>query len=141
MAIQQISVFIENKAGRLAEILTILAEAGQDIRAFSVAEKAEFGILRLIVHDPDAAIAELKSKGFTAKKTDVLGILIEDETGASVKAIQLLSAAGINVEYTFAFVMPQNRLAFLLLRVADNDTATKLLEENAIRTANHADVF
>ncbi|MDR1928334.1 MAG: acetolactate synthase [Oscillospiraceae bacterium] len=141
MFIEQISVFIENRPGRLAETLTFLAARGQDIRAFSVAEKADFGILRMIVHNPDAAVAALKEKGFTAKKTEVLGILIGNAPGSSVKAIQVLSDAGINIEYTYAFVTPQAGGAFVLLRVQDNVRAAEILRQAGVALVGHKDIF
>ncbi|MDR1464173.1 MAG: hypothetical protein LBJ11_02570 [Oscillospiraceae bacterium] len=141
MAIEQVSVFIENQPGRLLQILSLLAEEGIDLSAYSVAETSDFGILRIIVHDTDAAVAALKSHGFTAKKTEVLGLLIPNKTGSSVQAVELLSAAGINIEYTYAFVMPRAEEAFVLLRVEDNAPAEQLLRAAGIRTLEHGEIF
>jgi hypothetical protein len=141
VAIEQISVFIENQPGRLVEILNFLAEQDIDLRAYSVAETSDFGILRMIVHDSDAAVIALKEKGFTAKKTEVLGLLVPDAPGSSVQAFALLSQAGINVEYTYAFSIPSTNTAFVLLRVNDNVKASQLLSQAGVRLAEHKEIF
>ncbi|MDR0532228.1 MAG: acetolactate synthase [Oscillospiraceae bacterium] len=153
MAIEQVSVFIENQPGRLYEILSFLAEEEIDLRSYSVAETSDFGILRMIVHDTEGAVAALKRKGFTARRNDVLGIVIPDATGSAVQAIRLLSDAGINIEYTYAFVMPNGRpqppadalpperTAFVLLRVEDNARAEALLSAAGVKLAEHRELF
>ena len=141
MFIQQISVFMGNEPGRLAEILRFLAGQGIDLRAYSVAETSDFGILRMIVRDTDATIAALREAGFTAKKNRVLGLLVPDKPGSTVEAFQLLFDAGVNVEYTYAFAMAGAGSAFVLLRVGDNDKAAQLLTQAGVRLASHADIF
>ena len=133
MAMEQVSVFIENRTGRLAEILQFLAQRGIDLRAYSFAETSDFGIMRMIVRDTDAALAALKDGGYTAKKNDVLGMLVADETGSTVEAFRLLGAAGVNVEYTYAFARGQGEDAFILLRVDDNAKAERILTEAGIQ--------
>lgn len=134
MIIEQVSVYIENKPGRLVEILTLLGEKNIDLRAYSVAEKSEFGILRMLVDRSDDAVAFLKEQGFTAKKTEILGILIPHTPGSSVQVIKALSDAGINVEYTYAFMIPQAGSALLLLRVKDNALAEAALCAAGVQT-------
>ena len=99
MAISQISVFVENRSGRLADITAVLAQNGIDIRALSVADTSDYGILRLIVNDPKSAVSVLKNAGMTASATQVLGIAIPDEPGGLARAIKVLSDADISVAY------------------------------------------
>jgi hypothetical protein len=134
MIIEQVSAFIENKPGRLVEILSLLAEKNIDLRAYSVAEKSEFGILRMLVDRADDAVEFLKEQGFTAKKTEVLGIVVPHLPGSSVRVIKALSDAGINVEYTYAFVNPSVGSALLLIRVKDNALAEAALSAAGIQT-------
>jgi len=136
MAMEQVSVFIENKPGRLAEILRYLAQQSIDLRAYSFAETSDFGIMRMLVREPDAALAALKRGGYTARKNDVLGLLVADETGSTVEAFRLLGEAGVNVEYTYAFAQGGGRDAFILLRVDDNAKAEKVLQEAGIQLVN-----
>lgn len=104
MAIRQISVFVENKPGRLAEITGFLAEGGVSIRAFSIADTTDFGILRLIVSDTQKAAEVLKAAGVAVSITEVVGISIPDVTGAFAKVVKVLADAGENVEYAYAFL-------------------------------------
>ena len=134
MTIEQVSVFIENRPGCLVEILTLLGENNIDLRAYSVAEKTEFGVLRMLVDRPDAAVACLKGQGFTAKKTEILGVMIPHVPGGSVRVIKALSDAGINMEYTYAFVIPKADCALLLLRVKDNVAAEAALAAVGVET-------
>ena len=141
MPIEQVTVFIENRPGSLAEFLQCLAEEGIDLRAYSMAETAGFGILRMIVHDADRALAAIKGRGFTANKNPVLGIVVPDEIGSTVRAIRLLGEAGINIEYTYAFAMPAGSTAFVLLRVNDIARAQEVLASAGIKLAAHRDLF
>ena len=104
MKVEQISIFLENKSGRLAEVTTILSEGGVNIRALSLADTADFGILRLIVNDCDRAKEILKSNGFTVGKTEVLALEVPDRPGGLARILRILDGAGINVEYMYAFV-------------------------------------
>lgn len=104
MRVEQISVFLENRAGRLAEITRVLGEAGVNIRALSLADTSDFGILRLIVSDNDKAKAALKERGFTVGKTNVVAVEVEDKPGGLNRILELLSNQSINVEYMYAFV-------------------------------------
>ena len=145
MAIEQVTVFIENRPGSLAEFLQCLAEEGIDLRAYSMAETADFGILRMIVHDAGWAVAAIKARGFTAEKTPVIGIVVPDEIGSTVSTIKLLGDAGINIEYTYAFAMPAGSshagTAFVLLRVDDDARAQEVLTAAGIKIAEHKEVF
>ena len=139
--IQQVSVFIENRPGRLAEILGYLAGEGIGLRAYSFAETSDFGIMRIVAQDAKAAMAALRRGGYTAKATDILGILVSDETGSSVEAFTLLGEAGINIEYTYAFSTAPGESALVLLRVDDNAKAAALLTRAGIHLAEHAELF
>ena len=141
MAVSQISVFIENQLGRLVEILEFLAEEHINLRAYSVAETSDFGVMRMIVQDTDAALTAFKVKGFTAKKTDILCVVVNDIPGATVETFRLLKRAGIEVEYTYAFSQPEANQALLLLRVSDLPRAEELLSAAGIRLAAHGDIF
>jgi len=132
MEIRQISVFVENRPGRLADITAILAEKKLDIRALSIADTTDYGVLRLIVCDPDAAVAALKEAGLTVSATQVLAIGIPDAPGGFAGAVRLLADAGIGVEYAYAFVSPQGGDAYVILRVEDNAAAGKVLGKAGI---------
>ncbi len=132
MAIRQISVFVENKPGRLAEITGFLAEGGVSIRAFSIADTTDFGILRLIVSDTQKAAEVLKAAGVAVSITEVVGISIPDVTGAFAKVVKVLADAGENVEYAYAFLTPEAGHAYVIVRVDDNAVATAVLQENGI---------
>ena len=104
MRVEQISIFLENKAGRLAEVSRVLSEAGVNIRALSLADTSDFGILRLIVDNNDRAKEVLKERGFTVGKTDVVAVEVEDRPGGLSRILDILSRQNINVEYMYAFV-------------------------------------
>lgn len=128
--VQQISVFIENKKGRLAFITEVLAKAGVDIRAMSVADTSDFGILRLIVDKPDKAIEAFKNENMAVSLTDVLAVGVNDTPGGLAKATNILWNNGISVEYAYAFISQRDGTAFVILRVDDNDRAVKVLKDN-----------
>ncbi len=132
MNIKQISVFVENKKGRLAEITEALAKAKVDIRALSIADTTDFGILRLIVDKPDEAAAALKELGVTVSITNVIAIGIEDAPGAFSVPMRLLADAGIDVEYMYAFITRKSERAYVILRVNDNDIAAKILVDKGV---------
>lgn len=138
--IQQISVFLENKKGRLAFITKVLAEAGADIRAMSVADTSDFGILRLIVDAPEKAIDALKNEGMAVSLTDVLAIGVEDTPGGLSKATNALWGSGISVEYAYAFISQKDGTAFVILRVDDNDKAVEVLKANDITVIEQDDI-
>jgi hypothetical protein len=130
--VEQISVFLENKAGRLAEVSRILAGAGVNIRALSLADTSDFGILRLIVNDNDKAKDALREHGFTVGKTDVVAVEVEDRPGGLHKILDCLFRANINVEYMYAFVQQSGSNAVIIFRFDDLDGAVKVLRENQV---------
>jgi hypothetical protein len=131
--VEQISVFLENKAGRLADVTKILAEANVNIRALSLADTLEFGILRLIVDDNDKAKSELKKAGFTVGKTDVVAVEVEDKPGGLYYILRILQKANVNVEYMYAFVQQGGTKAVLIFRFDNLDEAVRILSENRVR--------
>lgn len=134
MAIEQISVFVENKHGRLAQITSILGENGVDIQALSIADTTDYGILRLIVNDPKKAEKVLKEAKYTVSITKVLGIALTNKPGAFATVIKALSDAGISLEYAYAFITPKSvGEAYVIIRVENNDEAAKVLNDKNIK--------
>jgi hypothetical protein len=127
MLIKQLSVFVENKKGRLSAITDILRQSQIDIRALSVADTKDFGILRLIVNDVDKAYTALKNGECLVSLTDVIAVQIADKPGGLADAMDLLSAAEVSVEYMYAFISKSDGLASVILRVDDNEKAQNVL--------------
>lgn len=132
MSMKQLSIFVENKAGRLAEITTAIAAAGIDIHALSIADTTNFGILRLIVNQPDKAEAALKSAGLTVSLTDVIAIGVEDQPGGFARAARVMSDAAIDIEYMYSFLHQDSGKAWIILRVADNGKALAALRAGGV---------
>ncbi len=133
MRVEQISVFLENKAGRLSEVTRILSEAGVNIRALSLADTSDFGILRLIVNDNDKAKEALKRNGFTVGKTDVVAVEVGDHPGGLHKILDVLYQANVNVEYMYAFVQQSGNNAVIIFRFDNLEEAVKILTQNGIK--------
>ena len=140
MATRQLSVFVENKPGRLAEITSALAEERVDIRAVSVSDTADFGILRLILNDPDRGCTVLRAHGFTVSLTDVLAIRINDQPGGLAAPMKLLSDNGISVEYMYAFLTKTEGAASVIFRVSDSQKADRLLAEHGIQLISEEEI-
>lgn len=132
MTIPQISIFLENKAGQLADITRILAEAQVNMRAISIAETADYGVLRLIVDDAPKASAVLLGEGFILTMTPVVGVAVPDTPGGLGKVLSVISQAGIDVEYMYSVFGQKDGQAFMIFRVADTEGLTALLETNGI---------
>ena len=128
MKVEQISIFIENKSGRLAEITRILGEAGINIRALSLADTSDFGILRLIVDDSAKANTVLKENGFTVSKTEVVAVEVPDRPGGLSAILQTLDLEAINVEYMYAFVERCGGNAVIIFRFDETDKAIAVLK-------------
>jgi hypothetical protein len=129
MRVEQIAVFLENKSGRLAEITRILAENDINIRALSVADTADFGILRLIVDKVDRAKEVLRAGGFTVGKTNVVAVEVPDRSGGLASVLQVVTVAGLNVEYMYAFVNKSGSNAVLIFRFDEMDQAIEVLQQ------------
>ena len=141
MHVKQISVFLENKAGRLSEVTAILAEAGINIRALSVADTSDFGVLRLIVNDNQKALETLKNNGFSVGITDVVAVEVADKPGGLHQILNLLHQAQINVEYMYAFVQQSGSNAVMIFRFDHVEEAIRLLEENGLTVINGPSVY
>ena len=127
MKVEQISIFIENKSGRLAEVSRVLGETGVNIRALSLADTSDFGILRLIVDDSEQAKGVLKEKGFTVSKTEVVAVEVPDQPGGLARILQVLDSDAINVEYMYAFVERCDGNAVIIFRFDETDRAIRTL--------------
>ncbi len=139
MKIVQLSVFIENKEGRLADIIGVLADANINIRALSLADTADFGVLRMIVDTPAAAIEALKKKSIMVKTTDIIAVEVEDKPGGLEKVLKVFKNEGINIEYMYAFVEKNNSNAVLVFRVENPDAALGKL--NGVKVLKAEDVY
>ncbi len=141
MKVEQISVFLENKAGRLAEVTRVLGEGGINIRALSLADTTDFGILRLIVDQYDKAKDLLKQKGFTVGKTEVVAVEVPDRPGGLGLVLQILAQAGINVEYMYAFVQHSGMNAVIIFRFDNLDDAITILQKEGIHIYKGEEVY
>ncbi|MBR6510072.1 MAG: ACT domain-containing protein [Clostridia bacterium] len=139
MSLKQLTIFVENKKGALVEITDTLALNNVNIRALSIAESEEFGILRLIVNDNDAAINTLKDN-FLIKTTEVVGVKIGDAPGKLSTALKVLDNADINIEYLYAFMTRTEKHAYVVLRVADNKAAEAVLEKAGFHLITDEDI-
>ncbi len=140
MSVKQISVFIENKKGKLAEATRFIADHDINLKALSIADTQDFGILRIICDDPKAAEAALKAGGYITTVTDVLAAEIDDKPGSLAAILEVLAEAHIIVEYTYAFLSAKAS-AYMIFRVDDNATAAAALAGAGIKTANQDDLF
>lgn len=140
MFAEQISVFIENKEGRLAEVTAILRDAGVNIRALSLADTTDFGVLRLIVNDNDSAESALKKEGFTVGKTQVLAVEVKDEPGGLNTILDPLWQNEVNVEYMYAFANPQHKNAIMIFRFDDPQKALELFAQRDIRVISAVEI-
>ncbi len=140
MAIKQITVFVENKRGAVVSITDTLAENDVNIRALSIAETNDFGILRLIVNDEATAEKTLSEKGYLIKVTEVVGIKIGDAPGKLTEALGVIERAGINLEYLYAFMSRTEKHAYVVVRVENNELAEEALKAAGFKIITDADV-
>lgn len=140
MSLKQLTVFVENKQGSLVNITDTLAEKNVNLRALSIADTQDFGLLRLIVSDNDTALSALSDKGYVLKITEVVGVKIGDEPGKLSKALSVLAEAGINVEYLYAFMARTEKHAYVVLRPTDNAAAEVALEAAGFHLITDADI-
>ncbi len=133
MTVKQISVFLENKPGKLAEFTDVLSAHNIDMRALSLAEASDFGIVRIIVNDVYNASTVLRDEGYVFSITKVLAVGMDDQPGALSKIIRLLGDSGVNLEYMYAFTTRKKGIAYMIIRVEDNQKALEVLLKNGIR--------
>ena len=141
MYIQQLSIFVENKPGRLASITKLLKDNDIDIRALSVADTRDFGIMRLIVNNPQKAEQVFKEAGCTVSLTNVIGIGINDKPGGLSDAMDILYANNISVEYMYAFISKADNIANVILRVENNDKAVEALKDSNIQILSPEEIY
>ena len=141
MLIKQLSVFIENKPGRLADVVDALGKNDIDISALSLADTSDYGILRLIVNKPEAAAIVLREIGVVVKITDVLTVAMDDTPGGLSKILEIFVKSDIHVDYMYAFVGSATNKALMVVKVSDTDAATKALADAGISTADTKDIY
>ena len=140
MFIRQISVFVENKQGSLVKITDVLSKENIDLRAMSIADTQDFGILRLIVSDTDRAVEILKRENCIVTVTEVVGARLRNEPGALATVVRVISEGGINMEYMYAFNGATPHHAYVVLRVDDNEKVKEMLLANGIKTISEEQV-
>ena len=140
MAIKQITVFIQNKKGTVVSVTETLSKNNVNLRALSIAETQDFGILRLIVSDEAAAEKALRESGYLIKTIDVVGVKIGDEPGKLTAALDVLDKADINVEYLYAFMARTEKHAYVVIRVEDNDIAETVLVGAGFKMITEVDI-
>jgi len=135
MGIKQISVFLENTTGRLSEVAKTLANASINLRAISIADTADFGILRLIADKTDKAVDALNTAGFTTRQTDVVAVEIEDVPGSLAKLMELFRDSQVNIEYLYASLEGQAGKAVVIFKLEDHEKGLKILKDNGQKIA------
>ncbi|HOK56494.1 MAG TPA: hypothetical protein PKV21_05465 [bacterium] len=140
MSIKQLSIFLENRLGRLNEVISLLGKNKINIRALSLADKADYGILRLIVNDKKKAFKVLKDNNFTVDETDVIAVEVEDKPGGLAKILEYLVEGGISIEYVYAFVEKSNKKAVVVLKTEDIKKTEKILKKNKVKLLKESDV-
>lgn len=141
MFVKQISIFLENKSGRLAEVTNTLAEMNIDISALSIADTTDFGVLRLIVNQPEAAVKALKNAGFAVSLTDVIAVAVNDVPGSLAKALSILNDEKVEIEYMYAFVGKATDKALVILKVEELERAVKVLVDNDVEVLTSEQVY
>ena len=136
----QISVFIENKEGRIKKAINTLSEANVNIRALSVGDTAKYGILRLIVSDNETAIKSLEADGFIVKESEVVVVVVQDKPNGLNSTLSILDDADINLEYIYAFVSSQPNEAIVAMKVEDTEKAIKVFEKNNTKILKKEDL-
>jgi len=136
MGIKQISVFLENTTGRLSEVTKTLANAKINLRAISIADTADFGILRLIADMTDKAVEALNAAGFTTRQTDVVAVEIEDIPGSLAKLMELFQKSEVNIEYLYASLEGNAGKALVILKLKEHEKGLKILSDNGLKLAD-----
>ena len=140
MFIKQISVFIENRHGRLEEFTTLLGENGIDLIALSIADTTNFGILRAIVADNERALGLVRDHGYTANLTEVLAVAVPDSPGGLAGVLTMLRDGSISIEYLYSFVRRVGKDAIIIFRVDQPDKAAALLQEKGVRLLSQEEI-
>ena len=133
MLVKQVSIFVENTTGRLADVTRILADAGIDLKAATIADAADFGILRCIVEDADAAKKVLNEKGFNASISEVIAVSLDNKPGGFHRVLQILADEKIGVKYIYSTIKSAVGEAVIMMKAADNDKAIEVLKANNVK--------
>jgi len=141
MIVKQLSVFLENRAGRLAEVIGVLGDAGVNIRALSVAETADFGVVRMIVADADKAHGLLKEHSITSAETGVIAIEVPDKPGGLAELLQTVAGTGVNIEYMYAMLERREEKAVMIFRIDDTEAGLKKLQDAGVKVLEPAEVY
>lgn len=141
MAIKQISVFLENQPGKLADFTSVLSAQKINLRAISVAEASDFGIARIIVDDVFNAVTILKSENYICTITDVLAVEVQDEPGMLANMIGILGAEGINIEYMYTILGKKKDVAYMIIRTNADEKAAKILDSKGFKLANNQEAM
>jgi hypothetical protein len=141
MKLEQLSIFLENRSGRLAEITGVLARAGINIRALSLADTADFGILRLIVNEPTRAAETLRGNGFTVATNEMVALEVPDRPGGLWEILTAVGEAALNVEYMYAFVRKTQENAVVMFRFDEPDRAIAVLRQAGVRVLSGEEVY
>lgn len=141
MKVKQLSIFLENQSGRLAEVTGALGDAGINIRALSLADTSGFGILRLIVNDIEKARDVLHRKGFTVRETDVIAVEVPDKPGGLAGVLSALAREGINIEYMYAFVEKSSEDAIVIFRIENIEEGINALKAHGINVLSAEQVY
>lgn len=139
MIIKQLSVFLENKMGRLSEVSTLLSDANINMSAFSIADTSDFGILRVIVSDPEAALQILKANDFSVNLTDVICLICPNEPGSLARALNILKEEEVQIEYMYAFSM--DKAANVILRPGDTKDCIAKLQKHELELRKASDLY
>lgn len=141
MSIKQISIFLANKTGELSGVISFLASNGINLRAMSIADTMDFGLVRIITDDPETALKILADEGFSVRANDVLAVTIDDRPGGLATVLSIISEADVAIEYTYAFLSNKPGFASLIFRVDDNDKATRALTSAGIKVNTQDELF
>lgn len=141
MAVKQLSVFVENRPGRLSAVTRLFGDNGIDIRAMSIADTKDFGILRLIVNDPEKALGLLKESDYPVTITNVIAIGVQDAPGGLAGAMETLYENNISLEYMYAFVSKTENTAYVVFRVENNEKAAEALEEKGYKILTAEEIY
>ena len=141
MAVKQLSVYIENKKGTISDITDLLAGENIDLRSLCIADTKDFGILRIIADEPEASAEKLREGGYIVNVTEVIAVGIKDAPGSLAAILEIIAAAGVSVEYTYAFLATRISGAVMIFRVDDGEKAAAALKKAGIRTVDQAEIF
>ena len=137
---RQISVFLENKPGQLAAVMKLIKDSGINVRALSLADTRDFGILRMIVNDTDRTLSRLKSSGYVATANEIIAVSVPDKPGQLSRIVDILAAGNVNIEYLYAFTGKSDRSVSFVIRVDDSDQASATLEDAGIIQLTENDI-